>query len=82
VRAIYRDLILAAINKHTGSENGIADGMASFIANTFKIRGTNVPDKSGLVKVGEVKQTRSRENFFLEYTWFAIRSGLKDLVGF
>ena len=81
-RAVYRDLILAAINKHTGSEKGFSDGIASFIANTFKIRGTNVMDKSGSIKIGEVKYTRKRDEFFLEFTWFALRSGVKDVVGF
>ena len=81
-RAVYRDLILAAINKQTGSEKGFSDGIASFIANTFKIRGTNVMDKSGSIKIGEVKYTRKRDEFFLEFTWFALRSGVKDVVGF
>jgi hypothetical protein len=82
VRAIYRDLTLAAINKQTGSETGFADGITSFIANTFKIRKTNVPDQSGSMKVGEVKYTRKGDEFFLEFTWFALRSGLGDVVGF
>jgi hypothetical protein len=82
VRAIYRDLTLAAINKQTGSETGFADGITSFIANTFKIRKTNVPDRSGSIKVGEVKYTRKGDEFFMEFTWFALRSGLGDVVGF
>lgn len=82
VRAVYRDLTLAAINKHTGSEKGFFDGIASFVANTFKIRGTNVSDKSGSIKIGEVKYTRKRDEFFLEFVWFALRSGVGDVVGF
>jgi len=82
VRAVYRDLFLAAIHKHTGSEKGFFDGIASFIANTFKIRGTNMPDKSGSIKIGEVKQTRKQDEFFFEFTWFALRSGVGDVVGF
>jgi hypothetical protein len=82
VRAIYRDMILAAINKQTGSEKGFSDGITSFIANTFKVRGTNEPDKSGSIKIGEVKYSRKREEFFLEFTWLALRSGVGDVVGF
>jgi hypothetical protein len=82
VRAVYTDLTLAAINKQTGSEKGFSDGITSFIANTFKIRKTNVPDKSGAMKIGEVKYTRKGDEFFLEFTWFALRSGLGDVVGF
>jgi hypothetical protein len=82
VRAVYRDLTIAAINEHTGSEKGLFDGIASFFANTTKIRGTNVPDKSGSMKVGEVKYTRKRDEVFLQFTWFALRSGVGDVVGF
>jgi len=80
VRAMYSDLTLAAINRHTGSEKGFFDGISSFFANTFKIRGTNVPDKSGLMKIGEVEYTRQREEVFTEFTWFALRSGVMDVV--
>ncbi len=82
VRAVYRDLILAAIDRKTGSQNGAADLFASFIANTFKIRGTNVPDDSGVVKIGTVKYMRQRNDPFLRFVWFALRSGVGDVVGF
>lgn len=82
VRALYRDLTFAAIDKQTGSEKGLVDGITSFMANTFKIRGTNVADKTGAIKVGQVGYTRKSEESFLEFTWFALRSGLGDVVGF
>jgi len=82
VRAVYRDLILAAIDRRSGSQNGAADLFASFIANTFKIRGTNVPDNSGEMKIGRVKYMRQRDDPFLRFVWFALRSGVGDVVGF
>jgi hypothetical protein len=82
LRAIYRNFTLAAINKRTGSEKGFSDGVASFIANTFKIHGTNTPNKAGVLKIGNVKYTRKPEEPFLRFAWFALRSGLKDVVGF
>jgi hypothetical protein len=82
VRAVYRDLTLAAINKDTGSEKGFSDGIASFIANTFKIHRTNVPDKSGSIKIGKVKYTRKTDQYFFEFWWLALRSGVGDVVGF
>jgi hypothetical protein len=82
VRAVYRNVTLAAINKHTGSEKGFSDGIASFIANTFKIRETNMPDKSGSIKIGEVNYTRKRDDPFFRFAWFALRSGVRDVVGF
>lgn len=82
VRAVYKGLTLAAINKKTGSENGFLDGITSYIANTYKIRGTNLPDKSGSVQIGKVKYTRQRDDPFFRFVWFALRSGLADVVGF
>ncbi len=82
VRAVYRDLTVAAINKRTGSEAGFGDGVASFIANTFKIRGNNMPDAAGATEPGEVDYARKQDEAFLEFTWFALRSGLAHIVGF
>ncbi len=82
VRAVYRDLSLAAINKRTGSESGFADNITSFIANTFKLHQTNVPDKSGKLKIGQVKYMRARDDPFFRFEWFALRSGVKDVAGF
>jgi hypothetical protein len=82
VRAVYRHLTIAAINKHTGSEKGFFDRISSLFANTFKIHGTNVPDKSGAMKMGEVKYERKSNETFVEFAWFAVRSGIMDLVGF
>ena len=81
VRAVYTDFTLAAINRRTGSENGLPDAVVSFIANNFTIRGTNVPDKSGSLRIGEVSYTRKRDESFLQFSWFALRSGVRDVVG-
>ena len=82
VRAVYKDLVVAAINKETGSEKGISDRTATIIAKILKIRGTNVPDKSGLMKIGKVNFTQKPDEAFFEYSWFALRSGIQDVVGF
>ena len=82
VRAVYRNLTLAAINAKTGSQNGAGDLFASFIANTFKLRGTNMPDKSGAITIGKVKYMRQRDDPLFRFLWFALRSGVADVVGF
>jgi hypothetical protein len=82
LRGIYNDLTLAAINKETGSENGFSDGFTSFIANNFKIRKTNVPDKSGSMKIGIVKYIRQPDDPFIQLEWFALRTAVRDVVGF
>jgi hypothetical protein len=82
LRGVYTDLTLAAIDKNTGSEKGFSNGFVSFIANHFKIRRTNVPDKSGSIKIGEVKYLRVRDDPFIQFEWFALRTAVQNIVGF
>ena len=76
---IYRDLSLAAINKNTGSEKGFSDRIISFIGNNFKIRQNNVP---GSIKIGKVKYTRQLDDPFIQFEWFALRTAVRDVIGF
>jgi hypothetical protein len=76
---IYRDLTLAVINKETGSEKGLMDRVTSFIGNKFTIRQNNVP---GSMKIGKVQRVRVRDDPFFQYEWFALRTGVRDVVGF
>jgi hypothetical protein len=82
VRAKYKDLTLAVLNKQTGSDKGFLNGIASLIANRIKIRRTNEADKSGSIAVGKVKYARKQDDPFFRFVWFALRSGVKDVVGF
>jgi hypothetical protein len=78
VRGIYRDLTLAAIDKGNGSENGFSDRITSFLANTFTIRKNNVP---GSMKIGVVNYMQLRDDPFFQYEWFALRTGVRDVLG-
>lgn len=80
VRAIYKDLEVAVLNKHTGSEKGIDNRVVSFLANVLKIRNSNVPDASGSMKEGKVNYTRRPQDEFQEFVWFGLRSGVLDLI--
>jgi hypothetical protein len=82
VRAEYNNLSVALLNKNTGSENGIFDRISSFFAKIFIIRGNNMPDKSGSLKIGVVKFTRKPDEPFTQFIWFALRSGVGNVVGF
>jgi hypothetical protein len=82
VRVMYKDLAIAVRNSRTGSERGVSNRITSYIANAMKIRGTNMPDKSGSIKIGEVKYTRKPDDTFLQLLWFSLRSGVGDVVGF
>jgi len=41
-----------------------------------------MPDKAGSLKTGVVNYTRKRDDPFFRFAWFALRSGLKDIIGF
>jgi hypothetical protein len=82
VQAIYEDLEIAVLDEQTGSEKRLDHRVTSFLANLLKVRNANAPDASGLMKEGNVHYMRRPEDEFLEFTWFALRSGLLDLISF
>ena len=80
VRAIYKDLDLALLNKQTGSAKGINNRVISFFTNVLKIRNSNAPDASGSMKEGEVNYTKRPEDEFQQFAWFALRTGVMDVI--
>ncbi len=82
LRAEYSDLSIAVLDKYTGSERGIADRISSLIGRIFVIRGTNMADKKGSMKIGVVQFTRKPDEPFMQFAWFALRSGVGNVVGF
>ena len=82
VSMVYKDLYIAVLNKNTGSENGIIDRVSSLFGRIFVIRGSNLPDKNGKIKIGATKYSRKPDDYFFQYIWFALRNGIGDVVGF
>ncbi len=80
VRAIYKDLEIAVLDKQTGTEKGLDNRVASFLANMLKIRNSNAPDASGSMKEGEVNYTRRPDDEFQQFAWFALRTGVLDVI--
>ena len=80
VRAIYRDLEIAVLDEQTGSAAGLGNRVASFLANVLKIRNANPPKPSDSSKVGEVNYTRKPDEPFQQFLWFALRSGVMDVI--
>jgi hypothetical protein len=80
VRAIYRNLVIAVLDKRTGAETGLDHRVASFLENTLIIRSSNAPDASGSMKEGEVNYTRKPDDEFQQFAWFALRSGVLDVI--
>jgi hypothetical protein len=80
VRAIYRDLVIALLDKEDGTENGLGNRVASLLTNALKIENSNAPDAAGLTKEGKVNYTRNPDDEFLQFAWFALRSGVLDAI--
>ena len=78
VQGIYRDLTLAAIDKGSGSEKGFSNSVTSFIANSLTVRRNNVP---GSIKIGVVNYMQVPDDTFFQYEWFALRTGVRDVLG-
>jgi hypothetical protein len=80
VRAIYRDFEMAVLDKQSGTEKGIDNRVASFLMNELKFRNSNAPDASGSMKEGKVNYTRRPGDEFQQFAWFALRTGILDVI--
>jgi hypothetical protein len=80
VRAIYKDLEFAVLDKQTGNEKGLVNRAASLFANMLKYRKANPPEGSGSGKEGEVNYTRKPDDEFQQFVWFALRTGVLDII--
>jgi len=78
----YKDLSIAVLNKNNGSENGIFNRISTLLGKIFVIRGTNMPDEKGLMKIGHIQYTRNPKEYFSQFLWFTLRSSIADVVGF
>ena len=52
----------------------------SLLANLFRVRSASQPDSSGAVRIGKVNYDRKRDDTFLQFIWFALRSGVLDSI--
>jgi hypothetical protein len=80
VYANYKNLEIALLDKQTGNEKGMADRVASVFANVLKIRNANPSETLGSVKIGEVNYTRKPDDEFQQFLWFALRTGVLDII--
>jgi hypothetical protein len=80
VRAIYRDLEMAVLDKQSGTEKGLDNRVTSFLMNVLKFRNSNAPDASGSMKEGKVNYTRKPDDEFQQFAWFALRTGVLDVI--
>jgi hypothetical protein len=77
----YENFQLAFLDSHSGNEQSFMVRIKSFLANTFKLRGTNRKDEYGKLKSGKVKYFRNKYDVFTQFLWFSLRSGVADTAG-
>ena len=80
LRAVYRDLEIAVLDKQTGSAAGLVDRVSSFFANALKVRNANTLEASGANKEGLVDYTIRPDDEFQQFVWFALRTGVLDII--
>jgi hypothetical protein len=80
VRANYENVEIAVLDKRTGDDKRLDNRVASFLENVLKIRSSNTPDASGVMKEGKVNYTRKPGEEFQQFQWFALRTGVLDLI--
>jgi len=80
VRAVYKDFKVAILDKQNGTEYGLVNQFATFMANSFKLRSSNARDAVGDLREGEVNYTRKPGDEFMQFVWFAVRSGVLNAI--
>jgi hypothetical protein len=80
VRGAYRNLQVAMLDPKTGSDRSVTNRVASVLVNHLKVRAENTPDKPDGFKEGRVDYSRRPEESFFAFVWFALRSGVVDLI--
>jgi hypothetical protein len=80
VHAVYTDLRVSLVDEQAEGRRRLDRRLASFFLNLVKIRESNEPETSAPMKTGEVEFTREPENTFIQFIWFALRSGVLDVI--
>ena len=79
VQGIYKNLEIALLDKQTGERKGLNNRVTSFFAN-LKIRNANTPGMLGGLKEGKINYTRKPDDEFMQFVWFALRTGVLDII--
>lgn len=80
VRATYEHLTIAVLDQQTGTPTGLNHRVTSFLANLLKVRNANAPNAAGAMKEGKVDYTRRPDEEFLQFLWFALWSGVQEVI--
>jgi hypothetical protein len=82
LRVAYADLKIVNHNKNTSVSTGLLNHISNYVGDMFIIRTTNLPDEKGLMKIGEINYKRKPAEYFFQFLWLSLRSGIGDVVGF
>jgi hypothetical protein len=78
----YHDLSVKVLSNDPGGSPGILEGIKTFLANTFKVRGNNMPEDGKPAVSATTTMTRTRDQEYLQFVWLALRQSLGKVIGF
>jgi hypothetical protein len=76
---IYHDLQIEFFDRV--GKQGLLNRIKSILADHIKVRTSNAPQDGSSYKVGQISYSRMPHEQFVHFLWFAIRSGMLDLLG-
>ncbi|MFO1499579.1 MAG: hypothetical protein U1G07_14510 [Verrucomicrobiota bacterium] len=80
-RGAYEGLAVTLLDRKTGSEEGVANRVKTFVADKLILRTSNMPEPGATLKSGRVDYIRQPNDKFMRFLWLGIRSGMFDLLG-
>jgi hypothetical protein len=82
VTPVYHDLSVKVLAKDPRGSRGILEGIKTFLANTFKVRGNNMEEDGKPAVSATTTMMRTKDQEYLQFVWLALRQSLGKVVGF
>jgi hypothetical protein len=82
VTPVYHDLSVKVLAKDPNGNRGILEGIKTFLANTFKVRGNNIEEDGKPAVSATTTMQRTRDQEYLQFVWLALRKSLGKVIGF
>jgi hypothetical protein len=80
LRGLYEHLDLEFLPRN--GQAAFVEGTKSFVVDEFLLRRTNLPQAGKPLAIGRMDYTRQPGESFVHFGWFALRSGMMDVLGF